>query len=296
MSKLLFHIKDIECSYQNSPRSVLEISELEIEKNSLVFFVGPSGVGKSTILETLGLMNNTIQSRPDSILDMFDEYGGKISFLNIWKSSKWWKFWKSSDKFLSNIRNEFFSFIFQSNNLFSSLSAFQNVLSSSLVQGADLKLKSKEAQEVINDLLSDLNITSRDEIDIAKMSGGQRQRLSFARAIIADFKVLFADEPTGNLDWYNSVKLLEYLKKKIPDNGAGIIVSHDIELSLKFADKIVIIDKKSETISGTNFSYGRIDSSTVFIRDESNWTNGKIILNANDFKNLIREKFVNDEY
>ena len=67
MSKLLFHIKDIECSYQNSPRSVLEISELEIEKNSLVFFVGPSGVGKSTILETLGLMNNTIQSRPDSI-------------------------------------------------------------------------------------------------------------------------------------------------------------------------------------------------------------------------------------
>ena len=287
MSNLLFHIKDIECSYKNSPRSVLEISELKIEKNSLVFFVGPSGVGKSTILETLGLMNNTIQSSSNSILDMFDEYGGKISFLNIWKSS---------NKFLSNIRNEFFSFIFQSNNLFSSLSAFQNVLSSSLIQGADLHLKKREAQEVINDLLSDLNITSRDEIDITKMSGGQRQRLSFARAIIADFKVLFADEPTGNLDWYNSVKLLEYLKNKIPENGAGIIVSHDIELSLRFADKIVIIDKKNETIANTNFSFGRIDSSTIFIRDKSNWTNGELVIDSDSFKSLIREKFVNDEY
>ena len=128
------------------------------------------------------------------------------------------------------------------------------------------------------------------------MSGGQRQRLSFARAIIADFKVLFADEPTGNLDWFNSVKLLEYLKKKIPKNGAGIIVSHDIELSLKFADKIVIIDKKTETIANTNFSYGRIDSSTIFIRDKSNWTNGKLIIDSDSFKNLIREKLVNDEY
>ena len=282
-NNLVFEVKNLACAYKSSISNVLEIDDLLIEKGSLVFIIGPSGVGKSTILETLGLMNNTVKSNTSTVLDLILEDGNKIDLLNIWDSK---------NSYISSLRNEFYSFIFQSNNLFNSLTAFQNVLSSSLIQGQDIKLKAKEAESILNELLSDLNIDSRDEIDITTMSGGQRQRISFARAILADFKILFADEPTGNLDWYNAKKLMNFLKKKIPSHGAGIIVSHDIDLSLEFADKIVLIDKKNKKVNGEDFSYGIISLENTFVKENNSWTNGKIKLDNSNFLSFIKEKFI----
>ena len=282
-NNLVFEVKNLACAYKSSISNVLEIDDLLIEKGSLVFIIGPSGVGKSTILETLGLMNNTVKSISSTVLDLILEDGNKIDLLNIWDSK---------NSYISSLRNEFYSFIFQSNNLFNSLTAFQNVLSSSLIQGQDIKFKAKEAESILNELLSDLNIDSRDDIDITTMSGGQRQRISFARAILADFKILFADEPTGNLDWYNAKKLMNFLKKKIPSHGAGIIVSHDIDLSLEFADKIVLIDKKNKKVNGEDFSYGIISLENTFVKENNSWTNGKIKLDNSNFLSFIKEKFI----
>ena len=282
-NNLVFEVKNLACAYKSSISNVLEIDDLLIEKGSLVFIIGPSGVGKSTILETLGLMNNTVKSNSSTVLDLILEDGNKIDLLNIWDSK---------NSYISSLRNEFYSFIFQSNNLFNSLTAFQNVLSSSLIQGQDIKFKAKEAESILNELLSDLNIDSRDDIDITTMSGGQRQRISFARAILADFKILFADEPTGNLDWYNAKKLMNFLKKKIPSHGAGIIVSHDIDLSLEFADKIVLIDKKNKKVNGEDFSYGIISLENTFVKENNSWTNGKIKLDNSNFLSFIKEKFI----
>ena len=282
-NNLVFEVKNLACAYKSSISNVLEIDDLLIDKGSLVFIIGPSGVGKSTILETLGLMNNTVKSNSSTVLDLILEDGNKIDLLNIWDSK---------NSYISSLRNKFYSFIFQSNNLFNSLTAFQNVLSSSLIQGQDIKLKAKEAEIILNELLSDLNIDSRDDIDITTMSGGQRQRISFARAILADFKILFADEPTGNLDWYNAKKLMNFLKKKIPSHGAGIIVSHDIDLSLEFADKIVLIDKKNKKVNGQDFSYGIISLENTFVKENNAWTNGKIKLDNSNFLSFIKEKFI----
>lgn len=282
-NNLVFEVKNLACAYKSSISNVLEIDNLFIERGSLVFIIGPSGVGKSTILETLGLMNNTVRSTSSSTLDLILEDGNKINLLDIWKSK---------NSYISKLRNEFYSFIFQSNNLFNSLTAFQNVLSSSLIQGHNIDDKSLEAKNILNELLSDLNFDTRDKIDITTMSGGQRQRISFARAILSDFKILFADEPTGNLDWYNAKKLMNFLKKKIPVDGAGIIVSHDIDLSLEFADKIVLIDKKNKKVNDEDFSFGKISLEDTFVKNDNIWTNGKVNLGHQDFLTFIKEKFI----
>jgi len=282
-NNLVFEVKNLACAYKSSISNVLEIDNLFIERGSLVFIIGPSGVGKSTILETLGLMNNTVRSTSSTTLDLILEDGNKISLLDIWKSK---------NSYISKLRNEFYSFIFQSNNLFNSLTAFQNVLSSSLIQGHNIDDKSLEAKNILKELLSDLNFDTRDKIDITTMSGGQRQRISFARAILSDFKILFADEPTGNLDWYNAKKLMNFLKKKIPVDGAGIIVSHDIDLSLEFADKIVLIDKKTKKVNNEDFSFGKISLEDTFVKNDNIWTNGKVNLGHQDFLTFIKEKFI----
>ena len=138
-NNLVFEVKNLACAYKSSISNVLEIDNLFIERGSLVFIIGPSGVGKSTILETLGLMNNTVRSTSSSTLDLILEDGNKINLLDIWKSK---------NSYISKLRNEFYSFIFQSNNLFNSLTAFQNVLSSSLIQGHNIDDKSLEAKNM----------------------------------------------------------------------------------------------------------------------------------------------------
>ena len=144
-----------------------------------------NGVGKSTILESLGLMNNTIntiQQKENAVFDLWNE-----SLLNIWERG---------EKELMLKRNDNFSFIFQSNNLFSSMTGFQNIISGAIVNGSQ-KISSlkRKASLIVNEILSDLNLQNGEDFNISKISGGQRQRVAFARAIIAEKDILFADDP-----------------------------------------------------------------------------------------------------
>ena len=281
-SKLIYNIKNLNCSYKKSLRPVLEIDSLQIERGDRVFFIGPSGVGKSTILESLGLMNNTIntiQQKENTVLDLWDE-----SLLDIWSRG---------EKELMHQRKENFSFIFQSNNLFSSMSGFQNIISGAIINGSqEISSLKKKASLIVNEILSDLNLKNGEDFNISKISGGQRQRVAFARAIIADKDILFADEPTGNLDWYNAEKLMMYLDVKLGSNKTAIIVTHDIELALKFATKIVLIDKKCEIINGEENYYGIINTNSIYSKKDNTWTNASEDKTLEKVRSEIRSKFI----
>ena len=281
----MYKLRNISCSYPSSIRPVLEIDELDISDNEIVFFVGPSGVGKSTILETLGLMNNTIKSEKDSIFD-FQIDGKRLDMRNIWTQS---------EVTLSKIRNDFFSFIFQENNLFHSLSGMKNAITSSIIQGRSTKESINRVNKVREQILSDINLDKKtNDFQITSISGGQRQRLSFIRAIVTDYKVLFADEPTGNLDWLNAELLMKFLIDNMHQDSSAIIVSHDIDLALNFADKIIYLEKKSEIINGKPYYYGQINKETVYVKrsqDKTLWQNDRDKYSTNDLKKLIRDRF-----
>tara|TARA_B110000003_G_scaffold275893_1_gene319943 strand:- start:854 stop:1696 length:843 start_codon:yes stop_codon:yes gene_type:complete len=276
---MIYNIKNLSCSYSTSVRPVLEIEQLQIENGDRVFFIGPSGVGKSTILESLGLMNNTIQENSNSVFDFLGE-----SFIDIWDKG---------EAELKKKRNENFSFIFQSNNLFGSMTGYQNVISGSIINGEhEISSLKRKAAIIVGELLSDLNIKNGEDFNIFEMSGGQKQRVAFARAIIANKDILFADEPTGNLDWYNAEKLMMYLDEKLGIDKTAIIVTHDIELALKFATKIVLIDKKCELINGEENYYGMINANSIYSKNDNTWTNASEDKTLEKVRSEIRSKFI----
>jgi len=276
---MIYNIKNLSCSYSTSVRPVLEIEQLQIEKAERVFFIGPSGVGKSTILESLGLMNNTIQENSNSVFDFLGE-----SFIDIWDKG---------EAELKKKRNENFSFIFQSNNLFGSMTGYQNIISGAIINGKhEISSLKRKAAILVGELLSDLNIKSGEDFNIIEMSGGQKQRVAFARAIIADKNILFADEPTGNLDWYNAEKLMMYLDEKLGSDKTAIIVTHDIELALKFATKIVLIDKKCELINGEENYYGIINTNSIYSKKDNTWTNASEDKTLSKVRSEILNNFI----
>ena len=298
-----YRIKDLRCSYPASPLPVLHIEELSIEPDEVVFFVGPSGVGKSTLLETLALMNNTICDSNTENTKFEYVYGenteDKIDFMSIWEEP---------EVILSRIRNDFYSFIFQQNNLFASLSGFQNAIASSIIQGTRSNEAKFNAETVFNEILNDLNISSGD-FEITKMSGGQRQRLAFIRAIITKYSILFADEPTGNLDWLNARILMDFLKKELkqekqeknPIKKSAIIVSHDIDLAIEYADKIVYIEKKKTIIKkedkdDEDFFFGRISNETIYKKSKGKWTSHSKNHDDESLKKLIQLRFIEAQH
>ena len=259
---MLFEIKDIKCQYDKNKPPVLIIEQLDINHGDIVFFVGASGTGKSTILETLGLMNLTIQ----------DKSHGSFSFnLNNYQNENFLKIWNKGDTYLSKIRKNHFSFIFQNTNLFSTLTPFENTLLTSLLQKDTTEI---EAAQRSRSLIQDKVFYDKKEWrtilnkkKIFDISGGQRQRLSFVRAIAAKYDVLFADEPTGNLDVKNARNVMRVLMNDISEkkNATLIIVSHDINLSVEFANKIVFIDR----IQGENdHTYGYINNKNIYQKNQ----------------------------
>ena len=127
-----------------------------------------------------------------------------------------------------------------------------------------------------------------------ELSGGQQQRLAFARAILPDFTVLFGDEPTGNLDGDNAVKVMTILSSKLLNmsNSSAIIVSHDMRLAEQFADIIIKIRKTINQTTGASDEvayYGVIDDSCVFTpQAEGNWSNGVDSYTPEDFEHFLK--------
>ncbi len=257
MDNFVFEIENLKCAYAKRPElknRVLDIEYLAIPKGKMVFFVGPSGIGKSTILEVLGFMNDTIVS-----VDKFKYNGQDVS--EAW--SRW------SDDEISEFRNKEFSFIFQDNNLMPNFTAYENVMITAMFQGKDKEDAYAETKQV----LESLNVPAEQDRSIRHYSGGQRQRLAFARAILPNFNVLFGDEPTGNLDKGSAENVTRILQAKVHErNVTAVIVSHDMRLAEKYADMIVQIQRKERVVDAKTDYYGVINDSGVFHKDEDGWS------------------------
>ncbi|MBE6232309.1 MAG: ATP-binding cassette domain-containing protein [Bacteroidales bacterium] len=286
----LFEISDLRCSYDRHYREgvskvVLEIHDLVIPKGKKVFIVGESGIGKSTILEVLGLMNNTIVPQERTKFIFHEGNGSSVDLMDLWA--------KDDDDELSEFRLRHFNFIFQSTNLMRNFTAYENIALTRMLQGYSQAEAFEKASQVLEDLGLE-HIT--DERMAQELSGGQQQRLAFARAILPDFTVLFGDEPTGNLDSDNAVKAMELLTAKL--NGlkgsSAIIVSHDMHLSVTFADMIIKIRKESRPVKNVKDEvtyYGVIDDTCIFTpsHDGKSWSNGVETYETAEFELYLKK-------
>ena len=286
----LFEISNLKCSYDKPFREgvskvVLDIRHLSLPRGRKVFIVGESGIGKSTILEVLGLMNDTIVPDPSSKFLFGGDEKGAIDLIALWK--------RGNDAELSAFRREHFNFIFQSTNLMRNFTAYENISITRMLQGYTQEEAFQKAAQTLEDL--GLGHVGRNRF-AQELSGGQQQRLAFARAIIPDFTVLFGDEPTGNLDADNAVRAMELLTSKLSEreNSSAIIVSHDMHLAVAFADIIIKIRKEpscSQDGGETTFK-GVIDDSCVFqpSDDKSSWSNGAEVYRDSEFESFLRHK------
>ncbi len=285
MSKL-FEIENLSCSYDKHyrpgiSRIVLEIHKLVIPRGKKVFIVGESGIGKSTILETLGMMNDTIVPNKNTRFLFYESETETLDLAHLWKES---------DEALSSFRLQHFNFIFQSTNLMRNFTAFENIALTRMLQGYSQESSFKKTHEVLTEL--GLGHISSDRM-AQELSGGQQQRLAFARAILPEFSVLFGDEPTGNLDSDNATKAMELLSNKLSrmEGSSAIIVSHDMHLAVSFADVIIKIRKESrqsEIIHDEITFHGVIDDSCVFTSKDGVWSNGIESYQANTFESFLK--------
>lgn len=182
---------------------VLKGVDLKVSKGEIVAIVGASGSGKTTLLNILGTLDKPTNGSLK--LDSKDVF----SF---------------NDKNLANFRNQHLGFVFQFHQLLAEFTALENITLPALIA----KQGKKEAEERANMLLEHFNLKHRKSHKPAELSGGEKQRVAVARALMNQPKIILADEPTGNLDSNNRNELHEmFVKLRDQFNQTVVIVSHD---------------------------------------------------------------------
>ena len=231
----LFRIRNLRCSYDGE-EVVVHIPSLDIPRGGIIGLMSVSGGGKSTTLETLGLMNRTFFSGSE-ITFFPGKEGGGYSYEELWQAE--------NDRSISRIRSEHFSFIFQKTNLMPNFTAYENICITQMIQGKSKAASIHYAKQVMEELGLE---KVEEEKKAFELSGGEQQRVAFVRAITPEFTVLFGDEPTGNLDMANSRALMSRLAQAIQEKErTAIIVSHNIDLMEEFADVLMVLHKPYKT-------------------------------------------------
>ncbi|KKU87073.1 MAG: ABC transporter, ATP-binding protein [Microgenomates group bacterium GW2011_GWF2_47_9] len=198
---------------------------LTISEGELVAITGPSGSGKSTLMHIMGLLDR--QSQGKVTLDNKD-----VSNLSEAEAAK--------------LRNKYVGFIFQQFNLLTKTSALENVLLPTIY--SDNASTSADKQKAMK-LLTSLGLSDRFKNTPGQLSGGQQQRVAIARALINDPRIIFADEPTGNLDSKSGAEVVEILTNLNKEGKTIVIVTHDPELArsarriIKVKDGRVVEDR-----------------------------------------------------
>lgn len=193
---------------------VLKGIDLEVTKNEIISIVGASGAGKSTLLHILGTLDN-----PDSGMVMFDD----VDVVKLSQSAR------------GKFRNKNIGFIFQFHNLFPEFTALENVCIPGYISNTDRMSIEKRAEELLNRL----GLKDRQGHKPSQLSGGEQQRVAVARALINNPAVVFADEPSGNLDSANARELHDLFFKLRDEFGQTfVIVTHNEELA-EMADRKV---------------------------------------------------------
>ncbi len=224
----IIQCKALRKEYLSGDNIVVALNDVSLgfEKGEFVAVIGPSGSGKSTFLHCLSTLENATS--------------GEIIYNN--ESLK-----KYSDNQLSILRRRRFGFVFQAYNLVEELTGYENILLPVMLD------KKKPDEEYLKKVIDILGIEDRLHHLPSALSGGQQQRIAIARALANKPSILFADEPTGNLDGKSGREVLSLLKYVSKELGITLIlVTHDLRVAeqadrvIKIEDGAVVSDTKAE--------------------------------------------------
>lgn len=224
----MISIKNLHKSYPMGKDSlhVLKGLDLEIKEGEFVSIMGSSGSGKSTLLNIVGLL---------------DEHDAGEYYLNNQKIEK------LDERKAAILRNKFLGFVFQSFNLINYKSALENVALPLYYQGVGRK----ERNAIALEYLDKVGLKERAGHLPSELSGGEKQRVAVARALVTNPKVILADEPTGALDSTTSHSVMELLKKINREGMTVFVITHEEDIAaetnriVRLKDGVIISDEKT---------------------------------------------------
>ena len=226
----LIEMNSICKSYRNIgfETKVLKDVTLHIKEGDYVSIIGPSGSGKSTLMAIMGCLSQPTSG--DYILD--SEEVGKLN-----------------DRKLSRVRNEKIGFVFQAFHLLPGVTALENVI----LPFVYAKNPPENIKERARELLAKVGLEHRLHHTPGQLSGGEQQRVTIARSLINDPRIILADEPTGNLDSKNGIETMKTFDNLIKEGKTIVLITHDSEVA-KHAGRIIsILD--GQIASDTNVNY-----------------------------------------
>lgn len=215
---ILIRTKNLSKYYAVGDETIKALDDvnLEIERGQIVAILGTSGSGKSTLLNMLAGLERPTKGEVQIGKFRIDEL---------------------SEAQLTKFRQRYTGFIFQAYNLLPTLTALENVAFPQCFRGVDKQVREKKAFE----MLKLVGIEKRYKHKPAEMSGGQQQRVGIARALVTDPSIIFADEPTGNLDSHTTQEVMELIRNIVDTrHNTVIMVTHDKSVA-EYADIIVNI-------------------------------------------------------
>jgi lipoprotein-releasing system ATP-binding protein len=218
--KSLLWVKNVHKTYEteSKPLEVLKGVSLEVMAGEALAILGASGAGKSTLLHIMGTLD-----RPTA---------GEV----FYKGEDLFAF---SEKKLSHFRNRKIGFVFQFHHLLPMLDALENTMLPQLIAGSS----KKEARKKAARLLDQVSLADRFRHRPSELSGGEQQRVAIARALVMDPQLLFADEPTGNLDSHTGEEVSDLLMNLREQHGMSIVVAtHNERLAQKVGKRVLLTD------------------------------------------------------
>ena len=219
MNNLVISCENLSKVYQdgNNQVEVLKGVDLALQQGEMLAIVGSSGSGKSTLLHILG----TLDTATAGIAKIKNQEVAKLSRTEQ-----------------AAFRNQNLGFIYQFHHLLMEFSAVENVSMPLLIKG----LTAKEAKVQALDMLEKVGLAHRSDHKPSALSGGERQRVAIARALVTKPALVLADEPTGNLDKQNAIKIYDLINELNQSlNTSFVVVTHDLELADKLG-KIAYLD------------------------------------------------------
>ncbi|MEE3679549.1 ABC transporter ATP-binding protein [Bacillus safensis] len=213
MSNTILKLKDIEKTFilKNQHLSILKKVNIEVKEGDFSVIMGPSGSGKSTLLNLMGLLDSPSE--------------GSICLNQLFTT-------ELNERSRAKLRSEFIGFIYQEFNLLPNLDVLNNVTLPLLIHK---NISKKEREERAKELLNLVGLSHRITHFPRSLSGGEKQRVAIARSLINNPKLILADEPTGNVDEANEIKIIE-LFKKLSSSGVGIVIVTHNPIFTKYSD------------------------------------------------------------
>ncbi len=211
----VIRVEDLKKDYvdEGETTSALRGVSFTIKKGDFVSIMGPSGSGKSTLVQILSFLDR--------------HTGGSYTFLGRRTE-------ELSNIELAHIRNKSMGFVFQSFNLLTRLTSYENVEIPLIYSAVSPSARKK----LVEDAIKAVGLEEKINVETAKLSGGQKQRIAIARALVNDPDIIFADEPTGNLDSASGAQVMGILDGLNRNGRTVVLVTHETNTA-EFADRII---------------------------------------------------------